>query len=175
MEVVALLSRLLHILASMAAVGGPMFVLLALSPAMRGLADRDRATLQDAIRRRWSKVVMAAILFLTLTGLYNFFAFRAASGHWGEVWQSGSANSKLYNMLFGVKFLLALAIFFVASALSGRSAGLAKFRENAKTWLTVQLVLAVLVVAIAGQMRFMHVGPNGPPVANPSTANIEAR
>ena len=66
----------------------------------------------------------------------------------------------MYQMLFGIKVLLALAIFFLASVLVGRSALGARFRERAKLWVTVNLLLGVLVVCIAGRMRAMHTGPN---------------
>jgi hypothetical protein len=55
--------------------------------------------------------------------------------------------------LFGIKFLLALAIFFLASVLTGHSARTQKFRDNRRLWLTVNLVLAVLVVCISGILR----------------------
>jgi hypothetical protein len=54
---------------------------------------------------------------------------------------------------------LALALFFLASAINGRSDALAKFRENLKLWITVNLLLGILIVCIAGQMRMMHAGP----------------
>ena len=66
---------------------------------------------------------------------------------------------RLYNILFGIKVVLALAVFFLASAMTGRSEALAKFRENLKLWITVNLLLGILIVCIAGQMRMMHAGP----------------
>jgi uncharacterized membrane protein len=155
-----LLFRWLHILAAMAAVGGPIFIRLALLPAVATLPEEERKRLNETVRSRWSKVVMAAILFLLISGFYNFFAFRSLSATWGDSWQPGSANAWTYQMLFGVKFLLALAIFFIASALTGRSTALVRFRENAKFWITSNLVLAVLLVAVSSQMRMMHMGPN---------------
>jgi putative copper export protein len=139
---------------------------LALIPAAAELPDDQRQALQEGVRRRWSQVVHAAILFLLVTGLYNFIWFVKASHTWGAAWQAGSSNATLYQILFGVKFLLALAVFFIASATSGRSAALARFREQAKFWVTVNLLLGVLIVCIAGQMRAMHAGPNAPPPAS---------
>ena len=37
--------------------------------------------------------------------------------------------------LFGVKFLAALGVFFIASALTGRTAALAGMRRNANSWM----------------------------------------
>ncbi len=161
MDYLSLISRWLHILAAMAAVGGPIFIRLALIPAMCGtLGDEQRRALHEQIRRRWSKVVMAAILFLLVSGLYNLIQFVRLSHTWGAAWESGSHNSLLYQILFGVKIVLALAVFFIASAVTGRSEVFARFREHAKLWITLNLLLGVLIVCISGQMRMMHIGPN---------------
>jgi uncharacterized membrane protein len=143
----------------MTAVGGPMFIRLAMLPAMATLTEDERKQLHEQLRRRWSKVVMAAIVFLIASGLYNFISFRNAAVDWGPQWQSGSHNMWLYQMLFGIKVVLALALFFLASAITGRSAALAKFRENLKLWITVNLLLGVLIICISGQLRMMHSGP----------------
>jgi uncharacterized membrane protein len=161
MDYVSLISRWLHILAAMAAVGGPIFIRLALMPAICGaLSDEQRQVLHEQIRRRWSRVVMVAILFLLASGLYNLIQFLRISHTWGAAWQSGSHNSLLYQILFGIKFVLALAVFFIASAVTGRSEVFARFRANAKFWITMNLLLGVLIVCISGQMRMMHIGPN---------------
>jgi uncharacterized membrane protein len=159
MDVLPLVSRWIHILAAMAAVGGPMFIRLAMLPAMATLMEDERKQLHEQLRRRWSKVVMAAIVFLIASGLYNFISFRNAAVDWGPQWQSGSHNMWLYQMLFGIKVVLALALFFLASAITGRSDALAKFRENLKLWITVNLLLGILIVCISGQLRMMHSGP----------------
>jgi uncharacterized membrane protein len=159
MDILPLISRWLHILAAMAAVGGPMFIRLAMLPAMSSLPEAERKQLHEQLRRRWSKFVMTAILLLIVSGFYNFFLFINAAHGWGPEWQSGSSNLRLYNILFGVKVVLALAVFFLASAMTGRSEALVKFRENLKLWITVNLLLGILIVCIAGQMRMMHAGP----------------
>jgi uncharacterized membrane protein len=159
MDWLPLISRWLHILSAMAAVGGPMFIRLAMVPAVATLSEIDRKQLHEQLRRRWSKVVMAAITFLIVSGFYNFIMFRNAALDWGPEWQSGSHNMRLYQMLFGIKVVLALAIFFIASVLVGRSEALAKFRENLRFWITINLLLGILIVCISGQLRMMHSGP----------------
>lgn len=166
MEILALVSRWLHILAAMAAVGGPMFIRLALLPGMcETLADDERKALHARLRKRWSRVVMAAIAFLLASGLYNFILFYKLSHTWGPEWQSGSDNARLYQMLFGIKVVFALIVFFLASALTGSSEALAPIRAKAKMWITVNLILGVLIVCISGQLRMMHIGPNPPAAA----------
>jgi len=44
--------------------------------------------------------------------------------------------------------------------LVGRSAGMAKFREHARYWVGVNVVLALLLVLISSGLRMLHVGPN---------------
>jgi uncharacterized membrane protein len=150
----ALVLRWMHIVAAVAAIGGVIFMRVALVPAAADLPEDTRRVLSEAIRRRWSKVVMAAILFLIVSGLWNFLTINASFK------AAGLKIPPLYHPLFGVKFLLALGIFYIASSLAGRSAATAKFRENAKFWLTVNLVLGILVICISGVLRMTHNAPN---------------
>jgi len=163
-----LLFRWLHILAAMAAVGGPMFIYFALQPAAKELPDDAHRMLKEGIRRRWSRVVMAAITFLLVSGLYNLIAFEKMSRDWGPDWRDGPA--RIYHALLACKLVLALAIFFLASALVGRSAAFAKIRENARFWVAVNLLLGIVLVAISSQLRMMHIGPPPNPPAASSTA-----
>jgi hypothetical protein len=56
-------------------------------------------------------------------------------------------------MVFGIKFLLALAIFALASLLAGRTAAAEALRKNARMWLNLNILLAVLVVCLSGVLR----------------------
>ncbi|HEX3999485.1 MAG TPA: hypothetical protein VHX65_13115 [Pirellulales bacterium] len=173
LDALGLIFRWMHILAAMAAVGGPMFICWALLPAAEALPDGPHRQLKEGIRLRWSVIVRIAIMFLLLSGAYNYLAFMRASRAWDAAWQNGPAH--LYQALFGVKFLLALAIFFLASALTGRSPALARFRENARFWVAVNLALGIVLVGISGQMRMLHIGP--PPAtikAAPAAATASA-
>lgn len=155
---IAIVFRWIHILAAMTAVGGTIFMRTALVPSVAVLADDQRKALHEQVRSRWVKFIMGAILFLLLSGFYNFFR---------RINQGFDPDPKrLYNILFGIKFLLALAIFFLASALTGRASALARFRKNAKLWLTVNVVLAVLVVCISGVLRFI---PGADKTSDPSS------
>ncbi|MBI1903770.1 MAG: hypothetical protein HYS13_21920 [Planctomycetia bacterium] len=139
-----ILLRWLHILSAVAAAGGTIFMRVALLPAVAVLPDEQRKELHEAVRRRWAMVVMAAILILLVSGLANFFTINRGL----------PAELKMvYHVLFGVKFLLSLVVFFIASALVGRSPALAAIRKNARVWLTVNLMLVVAVICIAGVMR----------------------
>jgi hypothetical protein len=69
-------------------------------------------------------------------------------------------------MLFGIKFLLALVVLYIASLLAGRSAAAERARQNAKTLLTVNLALATIVVCLGGYMRTIDRTPKGTAPAN---------
>ncbi|HEV3341392.1 MAG TPA: hypothetical protein VG125_13570 [Pirellulales bacterium] len=162
----AIVLRWMHILAAMTAVGGTIFMRMALVPSVSVLPDDQRKALHEQVRSRWVKFVMGAILFLLVSGLINFFR-RINAGIPADV-------KGLYHGLFGVKFLLALVIFFLASALTGRAAALARFRQNAKLWLSVNLTLAVIVVCISGVLRFIPEGKS-PPASTQTSQEAQPR
>jgi hypothetical protein len=60
-----------------------------------------------------------------------------------------------YHPLLGVKILLALAIFYIASMLAGRSEAAERFRQKAPFWLNVNLFLSILLICIAVWMRLI--------------------
>jgi uncharacterized membrane protein len=143
-DVLGIVFRWLHILAAITAVGGTIFMRFALLPAMAELPEATRKSFHEAVRSRWARPVQLAILFLLISGVFNIISMEN---------QYDLSKVRLYHPLFGVKFLLALAIFFLASVLTGRSARTQRFRDNRRLWLTVNLVLAVLVVCISGVLR----------------------
>ncbi|NBX29920.1 hypothetical protein EBR04_05635, partial [bacterium] len=154
-----LLLRWAHILAAIVAVGGLAFARFGLLPAMSELDAATRDQLHDAIRRRWLPWVIGAITLLLASGLANFLLFNArvkAEGWAGGLWMRQTS----YHALFGVKFLLALVIFYLASGLVGRGRGTQWIRNARATWLSVTLGLSLAVVMISGWMRQLHTGPN---------------
>ena len=81
-----------------------------------------------------------------------------------------------YMPLLGVKLFLAIAIFYIASLLAGRSEGAVKFRERQVFWLNVNILLAVLLVCIAGAMRLADREPKDkdPAPAKSGAVSIQA-
>jgi uncharacterized membrane protein len=159
-DYLAFVLRLLHILAAITTVGGSIFIRYALLPGMQTLSEAERQRLHDTVRPRWARLIQISILFLLVSGLWNFILFVRAAKGWGEEWRE--AYYTLYQALFGIKFLLALAIFALASILTGRSAGTQKIRDNPRLWLNIILAMALAVVAISGVMRLTHIGPTDP-------------
>ncbi len=136
-------SRGFHIFAAMLAVGSLVFQRVALRPA---LLETPNPELADGIRRRWVPVVYLVITILLVTGFYQFMVAGVPKG---------KADSS-YHMWFGMKFVAALAIFFLASALVGRSRALEKIRAKGSLWLSVAILLAIGVVAISLHLRSIH-------------------
>jgi putative copper export protein len=151
-DYVGLVFRWMHVLAAIAAVGGMIFLRFALMPSVSVLSDDARKTLHEAVRSRWSRVVMAAIALLLVSGLYNIV-----------VTAQRYELAAYYMPLFAVKFLLSLGIFFISSALVGRAPAFDPIRRNARFWLTLNLVLAIALVCIAGVLRV------APKTAKPAT------
>lgn len=145
MLLLSLLARWAHILAAIVAVGGTFFSRFVLLPSQGVLNDSDREALHDAMRRRWSKIVAASIAFLLISGLYNIAMIEANT--------TAPANYGWYRALFGIKFLLAIVIFGIASLLSGRTEAAQRMRKRARFWMNVNIILAVLVVCISGILR----------------------
>jgi len=150
---IALVSRWLHILAAITAVGGTIFARFVVFPSLAPLEADQRAALHATMRGRWSRIVAAAIGFLLVSGLYNFM-----------VTVSEYQVPKWYHMVFGVKFLLAMVIFGVASLLVGRSPAADSLRRNATAWLNLNIALAVLVVCLSGMLRTAPRVPKDLPV-----------
>ena len=147
-----ILFRWLHILAAIVAIGGMAFCRLALMPALRTLDDDQRRQIHEAIRARWSKVVAGSIGLLLVSGGYNIYVMIKAPYK--------ADLPGFYFHVFAVKFVLAFGIFFIASALSGRGKATEKIRQNGGFWLTVNLVLALILVCLSGVLRMSHIWPN---------------
>lgn len=152
--------RLIHLFAAFAAVGGAIFIRYALLPGMSELDPAVREDLHAKVRPRWAKIVGMAIGFLLISGLTNYIMFVRTFKDLPEAWTD--VYKSTYHMLFGIKFVIALAMFFLASALAGKAAGLQKIRDNAKFWINVNLVLALALVVVSGLMRQTHSGLTAP-------------
>jgi uncharacterized membrane protein len=159
-DYIAFVLRLLHVLAVITVVGGSIFLRFALLPAEEA-ADGSARPIHDELRRRWARLIYVSILFLLISGLANFVMFLQAAKTWPREWHDTYYST--YQMLFGIKFLLAMAIFALASILAGRSPGTQKMRDNPRKWLNVNLALALAVIMISGLLRLTHVGPTAAP------------
>ncbi|MGE0756035.1 MAG: hypothetical protein AB7F89_13690 [Pirellulaceae bacterium] len=143
-----LILRWAHILGAVLLVGGTLFWRVAFWPAVQELPEDLRANLNSALRRRWSRLVMLASGLLLVSGLINFMTIVTSYDLVKD-----DLPGRLYHPLFGVKFLLSLVVFLLASLLAGRSGAAERMRQKERFWLSLNAVLAILVVCLGGLLR----------------------
>lgn len=145
-EWLAVVFRWMHVLAAVIAVGGVLFQRLVLMPAARGTLDEGQIVhLHEAVTRRWKIVLMTCIGLLLVSGFWNFFTISLDK----------AKDAPAYHGLFGLKFLAALAVFFLGSALTGRSPAFRVLRDRRAYWTGVTAILAVLVVLVSGILKYL--------------------
>ena len=151
---ILLILRYAHILGAITLMGGTIFAVFAALPGLAELPEDQRAKAHAAIRSRWNKFVMLATLLLLVSGLATMLL---VPGNF----QLGRENEfkSAYNIWTGVKFLLALPIFFFAALLTGRSSLAQKIQANARTFMALNLALALAMVLIGGALRFIQRTP----------------
>ena len=148
MEYLYLTMRWLHIIPAIVLVGGTIFMRVAVVPACNQLDEELRTSVQESVRRFWLRLLMPSIGFLIISGLVN------------TAWISMDKQVPSYYMpLLTVKLILAVAIFYIASLLAGRSEAAVKFRQRQQFWLNVNILLAILLICIAGTMKMTDPKP----------------
>lgn len=163
-DFVLLILRWLHIGAVVVAIGGAFFMRVALMPAARAtLDDATHAKLREALRARWFIVVQTCIAILLVTGGINFVMLAMPP----------KVEPMPYHAIFGVKFLAAMGVFFIASVLVGRGEGMAKMRANRAIWLTVLLILAGLIIALSNVLNRIRTQPRITRAEIASQAGVE--
>lgn len=134
--------RLLHIGAAMLAVGGAVFQMTALHPALQTLEPDRRREFRESVAGRWSMIVFVCIGLLLVSGLYNFIAVKIPM-------LKEHPSKGLYHGLFGLKFLFALASFHAAAVLAMPGSRGEKYREKAGFWLKYLVITLALVFLVA--------------------------
>mgnify|MGYP006928169703 CR=1 FL=1 len=150
--ILPVLSRWAHVGTAIVLVGGTTFFRLVVMPALEG----DNSELLGRIRERWKKVVHSGIAIFLISGIYNYVTM--IPKHKGD---------GLYHGLVGTKILLAMFVFFIASALVGNKPGTQKFRDDAKKWTGIMLMVAAVIVGISGFVKVRPI-PTAAVVAEPS-------
>lgn len=125
------------------AIGGTFFIRAVLAPAAkRGLSEEAHAGLAPILMQRWARVVHVCILTLILSGTYNTI-----------VQFPRHAGQPLYHALWGIKVLLAMAVFFVATAITGKSPAFEGLRRRRMMWMAVNVALAGAIVLISNVLK----------------------
>lgn len=149
MEWLDIFSRWVHVGTTIVLVGGSVFMRFVLSPAAASLPEAEHNALRERVIGTWKRFVHAGILLFLLSGFYNYLAVTRPK-HDGD---------KLYHILMGNKILLAFIVFFIASALVGKSAAFQKMRDKRNTWLAVLVLLSAVIVGIAGFLKVRKYEP----------------
>lgn len=124
-DLVALISRWIHILSAIALLGSMIFAWIALAPGHTAALSRFRG------------VAGAAIAGLVVSGLYNLL--------------SKAAVPPGYHAIFGVKFLLALHVFAVGWLATGAGADEAKRSR----WVKGVAISGIVIVLLSGYLRML--------------------
>lgn len=140
--VIDAISRVTHVTTAIVLAGGTAFVVFLLIPSTKGILEAEELKLRMSINQRWKRFVHFGILLFLVSGFYNYF--RAMPGHKGD---------GAYHALIGTKILLALIMFFIASALVGRSKSFDFMRKRRLVWLRTIVLLAFAIVVISGIAR----------------------
>ena len=151
--VLDVISRIVHVFTAITLIGGSVFMAFVLGPAADALGDETHEKLREQVVNRWKKFVHGGIALFILSGVYNYMGM--IPKHKGD---------GLYHGLIGGKMILALAIFFIASALAGRSSTFAGMRAQRGKWLKILVLLAGIVVAISGFVKVRGVPERAPAV-----------
>jgi hypothetical protein len=141
-----LLLRWVHILAAMILVGGTFFLCYVVVPGQDGQSSDARQASWLLWRPRWARLVMICSGLLLLSGLIN--AVRIILDY--------SFPDAPYHALVAVKLLLALAIFWISAVLAGRSELADRLRQKLSFWLTINVVLSIIIVCLAGYMKMVE-------------------
>lgn len=141
---IALLLRWAHVLPAAIMVGAAIYARLAVMPTLEEVDDANRETIREGAAKRWSMMVGICAGLLLITGIIN-------AGM--NMTQFKFTIPGLYHGLVLVKFILALAVIYIASLLNGSSENAKEFRANGKFWLTLNCWLGVALVLIGGGMK----------------------
>jgi len=154
------ISRITHITTAITLAGGTAFVVFVLAPSARSILESEELKLRMSINQRWKRFVHVGILLFLVSGFYNYF--RAMPAHKGD---------GVYHALIGTKILLALVMFFIASALVGRSKAFDFMRKRRIVWLRTIVLLAFAIVAISGVARVRGISTQSVPIEALNKAN----
>lgn len=143
------LSRWVHVGTAIVVLGGSVFLRFVLMPAASAsLAEAEHDALRERLMAIWRRIVALGIALFLISGFYNYLAV-ALPKHRGD---------GLYHALIGTKMLLAFVLFFLASALGGRSEALAGIRRKSRQWLAITILLGFVIVGISGFLKVARPG-----------------
>jgi uncharacterized membrane protein len=142
MEVLVVLSRWLHVMSAIVAIGGAFFMRFVV-PA--GLAQAD-ASSRDAVlislRTKFKRVVHACVGLLVVTGAFNSW--------WN--WRDFSLRPGVMHGIWGMHMLLGLVVIGISEALLAKP----EPPKNHRRTLGIALAIMFVVVALASTLKFVR-------------------
>ena len=141
MEVLDVILRVAHIGSAIGLLGGALYALAAMLPAMKMLDEDLKQKMMTVAQKRFYRISHPAILLLLISGFYNFAI---------NLGVYGDAHPALHGLL-GTKILLALVIFFIVFA---QTFGVLK--GNPGRWLKINVTLGAIIVVLAAVVRHLH-------------------
>jgi amino acid transporter len=140
--VILLISRVLHTASAAIILGGLAYLKQVVAPLAEGSNDRDEA-LYRGRRTAWARLVMICTALLLLSGFFNLYTIMVGN----------EDLPPTYHMLFGIKFLLAMFVFFVAAGTAGASPMAVNMRASLHQWLSLALLATMLIFVLGAAMR----------------------
>jgi len=141
----AVFMRWMHITGAVVAAGGSIFGLFVMLPALRGLENEVRSDIMESVRKRFFVLFTVGIAMLLVSGFYNYIV-NEIPAHQGQ---------GLYHGLMWAKIVLAMIVFFVGSALVGRSQAFEGLRRKRRRWMRRNVILLLVILVLAAILRAM--------------------
>jgi hypothetical protein len=161
--------RWMHIFGSTILVGGILYQCLAV-PAVAEAVGRDGTSGSGSLAEKgvakWRVLVMISITMLLISGFANSFLILSRSR------LATTFPATAYHELLGIKFMLAMCVFYLSSRLAGR-----RLVKSPRKGLVLNALLASLVVLLAGMMKLADRQVKAPaaPGQAPSVVSINSR
>jgi len=130
-----------HLISAVIGLGGLAYVLLILLPALSVLSTGERATLLEAVGKRFRWASWSAILLLLFSGIYNI-----RESYWEVAWGRSWA-------LLTVKIILSLVLFGIVLGLTVPLKIFERLRARRRGWLIAAFALGVTVVLLSAYLR----------------------
>lgn len=163
-----LILRWMHIFGAIMLVGSTIFMRCVYVPAKLQSGEEPGEAYTERQRTLWSRLVMIASAQLLISGIVNVILIVQR-----YEFDKTQAPGIPYHPLLCIKFLLAMVIFFLAAAIAGRSSLAQKLRQKERTWLTINMVLAIIIVCLAGVMKIVPRSPKSATSSRPVHQSME--
>ncbi len=135
--VLAVSIRWIHITSVVVLIGGFIYARAVVAPALEAIPEAEQALFGNRAVSLFRPLLYIVLFTILGSGLYNYLTKESYPPH--------------YHMWMGIKLLFVLHIFAVSILYTMPTASEAK----RKRWLTGMIVSGLIIIAIAGYLRWM--------------------